>query len=129
MNDFLKKGFWLGIGAAITSKEKLEENINRLVQKGMMTRTEADSLFNDFLKKGEEKSESWNEEFRKTIKIQLKEFGFVTTEELDSLQSQITLLQEEIKLLRHTKSTTENTDTNNEDKSFVRIDKADEDLY
>ncbi|MDP4162803.1 MAG: hypothetical protein Q8906_09685 [Bacillota bacterium] len=103
MNDFLKKGFMLGLGAAISSKEKFEEAITNLVQKGMMSRSEADSLFDEFMKKGEAKTESWNQEFQSSIKKQFKEMGFVTQEDVDILKAQLVFLQEEINVLRNEK--------------------------
>ncbi|RSD26120.1 phasin family protein [Mesobacillus subterraneus] len=101
MNDFLKSGFLLGLGAAVTGKEKLEETIMKLIEKGNMSQAEADTLFDDFFRKGEEKSGEWNEDFMKMVKNQLKEYGFVTREELETVQAQLTLLKEEIANLRN----------------------------
>ena len=100
MNNFLKSGFLLGLGAAVAGKEKVDETIMKLVEKGNMTQAEADTIFDDFLKKGESKSGEWNEEFREMTRNQLTELGFVTKEELDTVQAQLVLLQEEISQLR-----------------------------
>ena len=96
MNNFLKSGFLLGLGAAVAGKEKVDETIMKLVEKGNMTQAEADTIFDDFFKKGESKSEEWNGEFREMARKQLSELGFVTREELDTVQAQLVLLQEEI---------------------------------
>jgi len=101
MNNFLKSGFLLGLGAAVAGKEKVDETIMKLVEKGNMTQAEADTIFDDFFKKGESKSGEWNEEFRKMARTQLTELGFVTREELDTVQAQLVLLQEEISQLRN----------------------------
>lgn len=101
MNNFLKTGFLLGLGAAVAGKEKVDETIMKLVEKGNMSQAEADTIFDDFLKKGESKSEAWNEEFRDMVRNQLTELGFVTREELDTVQAQLVLLQEEISQLRN----------------------------
>jgi polyhydroxyalkanoate synthesis regulator phasin len=101
MNNFLKSGFLLGLGAAVAGKEKVDETIMKLVEKGNMTQTEADTIFDDLFKKGEGKSEEWNEEFRKMARSQLSEWGFVTREELDVVQAQLALLQEEVSSLRN----------------------------
>lgn len=100
MNNFLKSGFLLGLGAAVAGKEKVDETIMKLVEKGNMTQTEADTIFDDFFKKGESKSNEWNGEFKEMARQQLSELGFVTREELDTVQAQLVLLQEEISLLR-----------------------------
>lgn len=103
MNNFLKSSFLLGLGAAVAGKEKVDETIMKLVEKGNMTQAEADTIFDDFFKKGESKSGEWNEEFRKMARTQLTELGFVTREELDTVQAQLVLLQEEISQLRNSR--------------------------
>lgn len=100
MNNFVKSGFLLGLGAAVAGKEKLDETIMKLVEKGNMTQAEADTIFDDFFKKGESKSGEWNDEFRKMARNQLTELGFVTREELDTVQAQLIILREEISQLR-----------------------------
>lgn len=101
MNSFLKSGFLLGLGAAVAGKEKFDETITKLVEKGSMTQSEADSLFDEWMKKGETKNEEWNKEFRELAKNQLRELGFVSREELDHVQAQLVLLQEELIQLRN----------------------------
>ena len=104
INDLFSRGILLGLGAAITGKEKLEDSIMKMVEQGMMSKGEADSMFNGFMKKGAETSENWNKELRSSITKQLKDLGFVTKEEVDTLQAQIVLLQQEIANLRQNKS-------------------------
>lgn len=100
MNNFLKSSFLLGLGAAVAGKEKVDETIMKLVEKGNMTQAEADTILDVFFKKGESKSGEWNDEFREMARNQLTELGFVTREELDTVQAQIVVLQEEISQLR-----------------------------
>ncbi|MCM3121909.1 MULTISPECIES: hypothetical protein [Bacillaceae] len=107
MNNFLKSGFLLGLGAAVAGKEKIDETIMKLVEKGSMTQTEADTIFDELFKKGENKSEEWNDEFKKMARSQLSEWGFVTKEELDVVQAQLALLKEEVSLIRKNKMNTE----------------------
>ncbi|MEH7885410.1 hypothetical protein V7654_13950 [Bacillus sp. JJ1609] len=118
MNGFLKSGFLLGLGAAVAGKEKLDETFMKLIEKGSMTQTEADTIFDDFFKKGETKSEEWNQEFREMTKSQLSELGFVTREELDTIQAQLVLLQQELTQLRNNKS---NTDLDQTDQGIDSI--------
>jgi polyhydroxyalkanoate synthesis regulator phasin len=101
MNSFLRSGFLLGIGAAVAGKEKLDETLMKLVEKGKMTQTEADTIFDDYFKKGETKSEEWNEEFRAMAKAQLSDLGFVTRDEFDIVKAQLMLVQEEIAQIRN----------------------------
>jgi polyhydroxyalkanoate synthesis regulator phasin len=55
MNSFLKSGFLLGLGAAVAGKEKIDESIMKLVEKGSMTQSEADTVFDTFFKKARTK--------------------------------------------------------------------------
>lgn len=107
MNNFLKSGFLLGLGAAVAGKEKLDESIMKLVEKGNMTQAEADTIFDEFFKKGENKSEEWNDEFKKMARSQVSEWGFVTKEELDVVQAQLESLKEEVSMLRKNNLNTE----------------------
>ena len=107
MKDLFKNGFLLGLGAALYGKEKLDDLMKSMIEKGMVSQSEANSLFSDFLKRGEEKSESWNYQYRETIQFQLKDLGFVAREEIDNIQSQLLLLQQEIALLKNNKPNAE----------------------
>jgi polyhydroxyalkanoate synthesis regulator phasin len=101
MNSFLKSGFLLGLGAAVAGKEKFDESIMKLVEKGSMTQTEADTIFDELFRKGEGKSDEWNQEFKEMVKVQLNELGFVTREELDVVKAQLILVQQEIAQMRN----------------------------
>jgi polyhydroxyalkanoate synthesis regulator phasin len=118
MNGFIKSGFLLGLGAAVAGKEKLDETFMKLIEKGSMTQTEADTIFDEFFKKGETKSEEWNQEFREMTKSQLSDLGFVTREELDTIQAQLVLLQQELTQLRNNKL---NTDLDQTDQGIDSI--------
>lgn len=118
MNSFLRNGFLLGIGAAVAGKEKLDETVMKLVEKGSMSQTEADTLFDDLFKKGESRSDEWNEEFRTMVTKQFRELGFVTREELDAVQAQLLFMQEEITKLRNSN---QNSDLDKTDRGTNHI--------
>jgi len=61
------------------------------------------------LKRGEEKSEIWNQQYREMVQSQLRDLGFVPKEEIENIQSQLLLLQQEIVQLK-------NNNTNEEQK-------------
>ena len=101
MKDLFKNGLLLGLGAALYGKEKLDGLVVNMIEKGMLSQSEANSLFSDFLKRGGEKSESWNQQYSEMVQTQLKDLGFVAREELDNIQSQLLLLQQEIVQLKN----------------------------
>jgi len=109
MKDLFKNGFLLGLGATLYGKEKLDDLVKSMIEKGMVSQSEANSLVTDFLKRGEEKSEIWNQQYREMVQSQLRDLGFVPKEEIENIQSQLLLLQQEIVQLK-------NNNTNEEQK-------------
>lgn len=93
MNDWIKKGFSLGLGAAYASKEKAEKYVNDLVAKGDIAPNEAKQMIQELSEKGQGKQEEWSESFREEIRSSLKQLGFVTTEEADKLKERLNQLE------------------------------------
>ena len=52
MQDFLRKGFNLGLGALTATKEKVEEVVNELIKKGEVGQEEGKKLINELIEKG-----------------------------------------------------------------------------
>lgn len=113
MKDLFKNGFLLGLGAALYGKEKLDDLVKNMMEKGMVSQSEANSILSDFMKRGEEKSGNWNQQYREMIQSQLKDLGFVTEEEIANIQSQLVLLQQDIAALKNNNTST-NTNPNGE---------------
>jgi polyhydroxyalkanoate synthesis regulator phasin len=99
MNDWIKKGFYLGLGAAFASKEKMEKYMNDLVAKGEMAPNEATRIIDDLSEKGKGKREEWNEQFREEITSSLKQLGFATKEEMNELNGQLQALEKKVEAL------------------------------
>ncbi|HLR67286.1 phasin family protein [Virgibacillus alimentarius] len=96
MNETLKKGFLLGLGAAVSGKEKLDSKLKELVEKNELTQEQAKSVLNDFVEKGEQKSEEWNtKQFEQTKKI-VKDMGIATKDDIDELRARLTELEEKV---------------------------------
>jgi len=97
MSDFLKKGFLLGLGAAISGKEKLEKKLNELVDKNEISQDEAKEMMNNFIEKGELKTEEWSAKQMEQAKKKADDLGLATKDDITALQARITEL--EIKLI------------------------------
>ncbi|UOQ95041.1 hypothetical protein MUO14_08985 [Halobacillus shinanisalinarum] len=93
MRSLLKQGFYLGLGAAVSGKEKFEKKVNEMVAKGDVTPSEAKDILNAWVTKGEQTNEEWNEQSRARIKGQMKRLGFVTREEYEQLEARIHRLE------------------------------------
>ncbi|UCZ54250.1 hypothetical protein LGQ02_05665 [Bacillus shivajii] len=96
MNDLLKKGFLLGLGAAVTSKEKVERYLQELVSKGRVTPKEAEELYDSLVKKGEETEEQWTRRSKDRARTMMDDLGIVSKEEHEVLQSRVIELEKRV---------------------------------
>lgn len=96
MSDYLKKGFLLGLGAAISGKEKLDEMLKDLVEKNELTKDQAKSMMQQFIDKGDSKKEEWNDKQKDQIREWAKEYGLATKEDVAALIARIEALEEKI---------------------------------
>ncbi|APC49798.1 phasin family protein [Virgibacillus halodenitrificans] len=96
MNELLKKGFLLGLGAAVTSKEKFDQKLKELVDKNELTQDEARTVLQSFTDKGEMKKDEWSaKQFEQTQKM-AKDLGLATKEDINELRARITELEEKL---------------------------------
>ncbi len=93
MSDLLKKGFFIGLGAAMSSKEKFDKVVDEMVAKGQVSPGEAKDMMNEFKEKGEKKNQEWSAQSEEYIKNMIKDLGFVTKEEYEKLESRIEKLE------------------------------------
>ncbi|OZU88493.1 hypothetical protein CIL03_12675 [Virgibacillus indicus] len=93
MNEILKKGFLLGLGAAVSSKEKFDQKLQELVDKNELTQDQARTVMKNFVDKGEMKKDEWNtKQFEQTQKM-AKDYGLATKEDINELRARITELE------------------------------------
>jgi len=93
VSDLLKKGFFIGLGAAMSSKEKFDKVVDEMVAKGQVSPGEAKDMMNEFKEKGEKKNQEWSAQSEEYIKNMIKDLGFVTKEEYEKLESRIEKLE------------------------------------
>lgn len=97
IDDFGKKMFYLGIGLAAVTKEKIEQAINELIKTGELKQKEAGELKEKLMKKAEEERAELIKFIRKQVEAIAKELGFVTKSELQELKKQLAELERELK--------------------------------
>lgn len=93
MADLLRKGFLLGVGAALAGKEKLDAKLKELVAKGEITPQQAKDLIQRFVEKGEAKSNEWNEKNQENMQKKVNDLGLATKAEVDALKQRISHLE------------------------------------
>ena len=112
MNDFLKKGFLLGLGAAAASKERIDQYVDALLTRGQITPKEAEEMYDSFMKKGEETEERWSAKSKSSLRSMLMDdFGMVSKEEFFSLQERIAVLEKQLKEQQETSTAESGTNS------------------
>jgi len=97
MSDYLKKGFLLGLGAAVSGKEKLEQKLKELVEKNELTQEQAKTVMRNFVEKGTIKKDEWNAKQHEQTRNMAKEYGIATIEDINELRARITELEDKLK--------------------------------
>ena len=63
----LKDLIYLGVGSALLAKEKVEEELQKLVEKGKVSKDEVKKIVEEAKKKGEEEEKRAKEELKKLL--------------------------------------------------------------
>jgi len=82
----LKNIFYTGVGAAALLKEKVEEEMKRLEEKGKIKTEDAKSFLESIEKKGKEEDARIKEEVKKMLKEVIDELGLATKDDLEKLK-------------------------------------------
>ncbi|ASN07276.1 hypothetical protein CFK40_02830 [Virgibacillus necropolis] len=98
MSDFLKKGFLLGLGAAVSSKERLDKKLKELVEKNELTREQARTVMQNFLDKGESTKDEWSTKQYEQTKEMAKDLGLATKDDVNELQARIAELESKLQV-------------------------------
>ena len=92
----LKSLLNLGIGAAVMTKEKVEEVVNELVKKGEVGQDESKKLIDDLIEKGEKSKKDIEAQIEKTVKSVVEKLDISTKKEMEELKSEIEELRKKL---------------------------------
>lgn len=81
----LKEVLYTGIGAVALLKEKVEEEVKKLEEKGKLNTDDAKSFLESIEAKGKAEDEKLKEKIKETLKEVVKELDLVTKEDLIDL--------------------------------------------
>jgi polyhydroxyalkanoate synthesis regulator phasin len=82
----LKDLLYIGLGGAALAREKVEEELERLKEKGKLSKEEIDKVIERAKTKGEEEEKRVKEELRNMIKEVMAEVGVATKEDIEALK-------------------------------------------
>ena len=85
----LKDLISLGVGSALLAKEKVEEELKELIDKGQMSKEDARKLIDKAKAKGEEQEKALREEIKKSLREVLEEMGLATKVDLEKLKDEL----------------------------------------
>jgi polyhydroxyalkanoate synthesis regulator phasin len=82
----LKDLFYIGLGGALLAKEKVEKELNELVEKGKLNKEEAQKLIDKAKAKGEEEEEEFKAKLKEAIQEVLEEMDLATKSDIEALK-------------------------------------------
>ena len=84
----LKDLFYIGLGGALLAKEKVEKELNELVEKGKLNKEEAQKLIDKAKAKGEEEEVEFKSKLKEAIREVLEEMDLATKSDIEALHKE-----------------------------------------
>lgn len=94
MLELLKKTVFAGIGAAVTTKERVEAMLEEMVEQGKLTRDEAARMAEKIAEDGKEEFERTKQEVTDNLSRMFKKEQLVRQEEFRKLELRVSILEE-----------------------------------
>lgn len=85
----LKELLFTGVGVAAVLKEKVEEELTKLEEKGKIKKDDAKSFLESLEKKGKAEDDKIKDNLKKTLKEIIDELGIATKEDLEKLKEEL----------------------------------------
>ncbi|MBN2870121.1 MAG: hypothetical protein JXK04_04110 [Campylobacterales bacterium] len=82
----LKELLYTGMGGALLLKEKVEEELKKLEEKGKISTTDTKSFLESLKTKGEEEEKRLKEEIKSAIREVIEELGVATKQDIEALK-------------------------------------------
>jgi len=93
MLDSIHKMFLAGVGLAAMTKEKIDEHIKELVEKGKLTEKEGREMADDMLRKSKQAKEDLEKQVEKTVQQTLETLQIPSKKEVEELAARIEKLE------------------------------------
>ena len=85
----LKELIFTGLGGALVLKEKIEDELKKLEEKGKLDTKDVKSFLESLEQKGKESDEKFKAELKSTIKEVIDDLGLATKEDLEKLKEEL----------------------------------------
>ena len=85
----LKDLIYLGFGGALLAKERVEEELKKLQERGKISKEEAENFIDSAKAKGKEEEERIRAEIKNALKEALDELGVATKADIEALKQKL----------------------------------------
>lgn len=82
----IKELLYTGFGGALMLKEKVEEEIKKLEEKGKLSKEDADNFIEKLKERGEEEEEKLKTHIKEALKEVIEEMNLATKADIDALK-------------------------------------------
>jgi polyhydroxyalkanoate synthesis regulator phasin len=109
MFEIFKKSLFAGLGLAVVTKTKLESVLEKLVEEGKLSRSEAEKMGQELLESGEKQWTDFEGRLKETVKGFLADMDICKASDLKKLEKKVKSLDMRLKALekpKEKKSTT-----------------------
>ena len=85
----LKDLIYVGLGGALLAKEKVEKELNELVEKGKLNKEEAQKFIDKAKEKGEAEEKELKERLKEALREVFDEMNLATKKDIEALKKEI----------------------------------------
>lgn len=82
----LKELLYAGVGGMVFLKERVEDELKKLEEKGKISTTDAKSFMDSLKEKGEAEEHRFKEEIKKALREVIDELGLATKQDIEELK-------------------------------------------
>lgn len=82
----IKEILYTGLGGAMLLKERVEEEVEKLQEKGKLSKEDADTFIEKLKTRGEEEEEKLKKEIKEALKEVIDEMGLATKSDIEALK-------------------------------------------
>jgi len=93
MLDAIHKMFLAGVGLAAMTKDKIDEHIKELVEKGKLTEKEGREIADEMLKKSKQAKDDLEKQVEKQVQQTLQALQIASKEDVEKLSARIEKLE------------------------------------
>ena len=96
MFDIIRKSFLASLGAAIITKEKIDEATKSLVERGKISKEEADNLAQELIRSGEKQWEELQVQLRDSVGNVMEGLDIPKNSDFEALNARLTALEKRL---------------------------------